>query len=282
MAAMEDKADAGTLTAGTGIRDTPVLYFGYGSNLSISQMAERCPESRPVGLAHLSGLRGPDPGPVGSGSSGSETDKLGDSEKTYQGRQQQDQQHQQEGWRWIINERGYANVVHETVVAGSHSHSGSSSSDRSWSWTTWWRHGDGQHPSQKEDHQQQQPGVFGLLYAMTASDLSRLDRFEGWPHVYDRRVMMVRVCTWRNDGDNDTAAGQQEGASSTASIVREIKEGELVPAIVYFDEDAVIESRPRKEYVGRINRGIREAREPWGLPEWYIERVLRRFVPADG
>lgn len=47
----------------------PSLYFGYGSNLWLSQMAKRCPTSIYMGLAIL------------------------------------------RDWRWIINARGYANVV---------------------------------------------------------------------------------------------------------------------------------------------------------------------------
>ncbi|KAL0930954.1 AIG2 family protein [Colletotrichum truncatum] len=33
----------------------PRLYFAYGSNLSPTQMALRCPSSEPIGLAHLPG-----------------------------------------------------------------------------------------------------------------------------------------------------------------------------------------------------------------------------------
>lgn len=47
------------------------LYFAYGSNLSLEQMAARCPESRYIGTARL------------------------------------------HDYRWQINQRGYANVVHE-------------------------------------------------------------------------------------------------------------------------------------------------------------------------
>ncbi|KAI9873033.1 MAG: hypothetical protein M1830_000917 [Pleopsidium flavum] len=48
---------------------TRSLYFGYGSNLWLSQMARRCPSSIYMGVAIL------------------------------------------RGWRWIVNARGYADVV---------------------------------------------------------------------------------------------------------------------------------------------------------------------------
>ncbi|KAI0262234.1 Butirosin biosynthesis, BtrG-like protein [Gloeopeniophorella convolvens] len=50
-------------------RTTPVLYFGYGSNLWIDQMNRRCPENKYIGVGIL------------------------------------------QDWCWIINQRGYANVV---------------------------------------------------------------------------------------------------------------------------------------------------------------------------
>ncbi len=53
----------------TASNKTPTLYFAYGSNLWLKQMALRCPSSTYLGLARLS------------------------------------------HWRWIINHRGYANVV---------------------------------------------------------------------------------------------------------------------------------------------------------------------------
>jgi gamma-glutamyl AIG2-like cyclotransferase len=33
----------------------PTYYFAYGSNISTTQMLDRCPSSTPLGLAHLSG-----------------------------------------------------------------------------------------------------------------------------------------------------------------------------------------------------------------------------------
>jgi len=54
------------------------LYFGYGSNLWLDQMARRCPESKLVGLGIF------------------------------------------RGWKWFINNRGYANVIRspEDLVYG--------------------------------------------------------------------------------------------------------------------------------------------------------------------
>lgn len=222
---------------------TTILYFGYGSNLSTTQMAQRCPSSRPVGLAHLSGL----PSHTSSG----EGDGL------------EGDQHHQEGWRWMINERGYANVVPQTSAQPPATAHGDGDGHR---WATWWRHGPQPSHAKGHQHQHQPLGVFGLLYAMTLPDLAALDVYEGWPRVYDRRTMKVRVCTW----DDTTAAEDMD-----------VSEGDTVSALVYVDLDAVTDARPRREYVGRMNRGIAEAMAaPWRLPALYVEAVMRPFIPA--
>jgi gamma-glutamylcyclotransferase len=87
---------------------SPSLYFGYGSNLWLHQMAVRCPSSPYLGVARLS------------------------------------------SYRWIINSRGYANVV-ETK----------SSSDI----------------------------VYGLVYTLTPADEARLDVNEGVPVAYTKETL---------------------------------------------------------------------------------------------
>jgi gamma-glutamylcyclotransferase len=85
------------------------LYFAYGSNLSLTQMANRCPESSYYSLAVL---------------------------KKY---------------RWIINDRGYANIL----------------------------------PSNEENL------VYGLLFWISTSDEETLDRAEGVPSVYEKHIITV-------------------------------------------------------------------------------------------
>ena len=86
-----------------------VLYFAYGSNLSPTQMANRCPDSKPVALAHLP------------------------------------------GWKWLINERGYANIVEADSATG--------------------------------------PGVYGILYKLDPADEEMLDIYEGVPVAYEKRYL---------------------------------------------------------------------------------------------
>lgn len=83
------------------------LYFGYGSNLWLSQMSYRCPNATFNGIARL------------------------------------------KNYTWIINERGYANVV----SASPHDE------------------------------------VWGMVYTLTPSDEERLDRNEGVPYAYTKEML---------------------------------------------------------------------------------------------
>lgn len=131
------------------------------------------------------------------------------------------------GWRWIINERGFANIVQLPASPGA------SATD--------------------ED-----VGVYGLLYLLPPEDEARLDGFEGVPWAYDKFQVEVR---WTTDG-----AGRAVGAEEAE-----------VRALVYVDVQRTVEAAPREEYVGRMERGIKDAVENWGLDEDWADRVMRVY-----
>lgn len=62
-----------------------------------------------------------------------------------------------EGWKWIINERGYANVVRDPGAPAT------------------------------------QGGVYGLLYLLPSRDEEELDLHEGVPWAYEKRCCDVRM-----------------------------------------------------------------------------------------
>jgi gamma-glutamylcyclotransferase len=95
----------------------PRLYFAYGSNLSLLQMASRCPTS----TYHSFGVL--------------------------------------RGYRWIIGDRGYANVV-----------------------------------KTKDEHV-----VYGMLYTLEPEDETLLDRAEGVPHAYFKRELDVELISKDSD-----------------------------------------------------------------------------------
>lgn len=128
------------------------------------------------------------------------------------------------GWRWIINARGYANVVEcETESDGE--------------------------------------GVWGMLYLLPPRDEESLDKCEGVPWAYDKSVLEVR---WVLDDWKKTPEGGEQ----------------TVRALVYVDEQRKEEGKPREEYVGRMQRGIKDAVD-WGVGEEYVERVMRPALALD-
>lgn len=134
------------------------------------------------------------------------------------------------GWRWIINERGFANIVQlpaESTAASS--------------------------STQREDE-----GVYGLLYLLPPEDEARLDGYEGVPWAYEKFQVEVR---WTTD-ESGRALGEEQ------STVR---------ALVYVDMARTTEAAPKEEYVGRMEMGIADAAENWGLDERWADRVMRRF-----
>jgi gamma-glutamylcyclotransferase (GGCT)/AIG2-like uncharacterized protein YtfP len=138
------------------------LYFAYGSNMWESQMNMRCPESKKLGIAQLS------------------------------------------GYRWIISARGYANVV-----------------------------------KSEDDY------VLGVLYEISTSDESSLDRYEGVSAGFYTRAML--------------------------RVVHSSKERE---ALVYVDP-VTDEGEPVPEYIDRINFGLADAK----LSPDYVGHCIRKFVP---
>lgn len=109
---------------------TPTLYFAYGSNLSLTQMASRCPTSTYISLSRLS------------------------------------------GWKWIIGERGYANVIpspnppHPLTLKGKPLPPANDT---------------------EEDH------VIGMLYTLLPTDEEKLDLAEGVPFAYVKQMHDVSL-----------------------------------------------------------------------------------------
>jgi gamma-glutamylcyclotransferase len=216
--------DVATINTGQGSKTTAnpmqdsTLYFAYGSNLSTTQMLERCPTTRPVGLAYL------------------------------------------HGWKWLINERGYANIVqvpHSKPGVGSRDASSSPQQDTP--------------PNVAGIPEEKLPGVFGLLYNILPDDEAFLDVCEGVPLAYQKEVMEVEVV----ERTADRADSEEEGEG------QEVEGKVFVQALIYIDNARITPSAPKPEYVLRMNRGIDEAESGWQLPRWYVDAVMRRYIPPQ-
>jgi gamma-glutamylcyclotransferase len=139
------------------------------------------------------------------------------------------------GWKWLINKRGYANIV--LVPATSSTITTTTPSAES-------------------------SVVYGLLYTLEPIDEEKLDVYEGVPRAYQKVHLDVEMVA---------KDGQAKEGSEVVVVVE---------TLVYVDGVNVEPGPPRAEYVNRMNRGIREAIDGWGLDEEYVRTVLREFIPA--
>lgn len=237
------------------------LYFGYGSNLWREQMALRCPDSQFLGMACL------------------------------------------RGYRWMINERGYANVAKsESQPAKVHDSAGESAPDEHHNGSI---SADPQAVDKKKENSKGDV-VWGAVYSLTPADEARLDVNEGVPYAYEKRDI-ERIEFWSVNKhahlSNPVASGSESvpplltpitsGAkyskyknknndkSQNQHIVEET-EPEIVSMLVYIDFQRTNGdgSKPREEYIHRMNMGIRDALEA-GMPRDYVDGVLRRWIPEE-
>jgi hypothetical protein len=130
------------------------------------------------------------------------------------------------GYRWLINNRGYANVVQP-----------------------------------KPDNKTDVDVVWGLVYSLQPEDEERLDINEGVPYAYIKEMLTVDYWSATNASKPDTD--------------REAVETKM---LVYIDRKRVKPDRPKKEYIYRMNMGIRDAVAE-GMPQNYVDEVMRSFIP---
>ncbi|KAI1405415.1 hypothetical protein F4819DRAFT_444300 [Hypoxylon fuscum] len=214
------------------------IYFAYGSNLSPTQMQDRCPQSPPIGLAHLP------------------------------------------GWTWIINERGFANIVPHQVTLQSeeqdtHTFTSLHKPMLPSSKNQGIEHqdklsGDGGNKEGEASGKKAEkgPGAYGVVYRLHPDDEENLDRCEGVPWAYEREFMDAELVA-----PHVNPAIKQLGSG--------LERPKMVRVLVYVDKHRVTPDEPRPEYVERMNRGIDEAMGQWGLPGTYVDDVMRPFIPTE-
>ncbi len=137
--------------------------------------------------------------------------------------------------------------------------------------------------------------VWGLIYNMSATDEAVLDRYEGhddWrnpePEInpntderiwkpmlqggwdYNKHYLPMTVTKWlRDPAGHGITAPISSGETETETFIR---------ALVYVDEHRNSPGEINAEYIGRMNRGIKEA-VALGLPEEWVEKVMRQWIP---
>ena len=146
--------------------------------------------------------------------------------------------------RWQINTRGYANLV-PTTNRGGHDHD-----------------------------------AYGVVYTISESDEAQLDLSEGVPYWYQRVKRPVKLlpsttstaATPPRSSSSSSSSGEGEGGGEEAEGERVLED-----VLVYIDTIRTTDGRPREEYISRINNGFRDA---VGIPEEWVERYVREYVPA--
>lgn len=147
-------------------------------------------------------------------------------------------------YKWLINERGYANVVQIS------------------------RHREGETEEEElslSSAKAYEDEVWGLVYTLQPSDEARLDRNEGVPIAYTKEWLVCDI--W-----------PVEDGSGPANLTAK---PEQVDMLVYINRGQVTPSAPKKEYIYRMNKGIDDAVDE-GVPEKYVEKVMREFIPKSG
>ena len=144
------------------------------------------------------------------------------------------------GYIWIINDRGYANVVELP----------SSSSPAA------------QEPLLSPTHDYSSES-WGLVYSLLPEDERRLDRNEGVPVAYGKEWLECEF--WEGSEKEKVDVGKKPFTGKKKMLV-------------YVDRSRVTEDEPKEEYVYRMNRGIEDA-VARGVPEKYVKDVMRKFIP---
>ncbi|KAF2019310.1 hypothetical protein BU24DRAFT_431171 [Aaosphaeria arxii CBS 175.79] len=137
-------------------------------------------------------------------------------------------------YRWLINDRGYANVVEVTNSSRTNE------------------------PSPYEDV------VYGLVYSLEKEDERRLDLNEGVPIAYTKELLPCDV--WQSEDGKPVDVSKKPDSEEKM--------------LVYIDRNRTTPSTPKTEYIYRMNRGISDALKQ-GVPQKYVDDVMRKFIPSD-
>ncbi|KAF9448032.1 hypothetical protein P691DRAFT_705755 [Macrolepiota fuliginosa MF-IS2] len=99
--------------------------------------------------------------------------------------------------------------------------------------------------------------VYGLVYDISESDERALDGYEGVPVNYAKKYYPVVFLGKKGEPEE-----------------REIE------VLIYIDVERTKEGPPKPEYIHRMNEAIADA-EKEGVPEAYVEKYLRPFIPKE-
>lgn len=178
-------------------------------------------------------------------------------------------------WAWLINARGYANVVETSqpqadgnnITEVSPGPDGLTHNFETANGTAIIANGDTTTNAQITEGG---PGVYGVLYHLPRTDEELLDVYEGVPFSYQKALLPVTIVATKSSKKLEDY-GETFGCK--------LQPSGTVEALVYVDHNNTSPDEPWPEYIARMNRGIDEAMEQFGLPAQYVEEVMRPFIP---
>lgn len=140
--------------------------------------------------------------------------------------------------------------------------------------------------------------VWGMMYSLEENDEKLLDEREGVPVAYRKEWIECEFWTVpeaaasssssaSSRGGEEEEVGKNEDGSTLEEEKKKRKPADITKRpgkekmLVYINREMTDEGEIRKEYISRMNCGIKDAVKE-GLPTEYVEQVLRRWIPADG
>lgn len=147
---------------------------------------------------------------------------------------------------------------------------------------------------EKEEKGDYRNEVWGMMYSLEENDEKLLDEREGVPVAYRKEWIECEFwtvpeaaassssreegVTQEKEGEEDTTTAEKKKKRKPADITKRPGKEKM---LVYINREMTDEGEIRKEYISRMNCGIKDAVKE-GLPREYVEQVLRRWIPADG
>lgn len=138
--------------------------------------------------------------------------------------------------------------------------------------------------------------VWGVLYNLSFEDEARLDRYEGHndsrnptpqinpdaqtqrqkPYLqgdwdYNKHYLPLTVTKWMQDP-------RDFGITFSNWSPHAVNQETSIRALVYVDELRTKPGKINQEYIGRMNRAIRESVK-MGIPQDWVDQVLRKYIP---
>lgn len=139
--------------------------------------------------------------------------------------------------------------------------------------------------------------VWGMMYSLEENDEKLLDEREGVPVAYRKEWIECEFWTVPEAAASSSSSassrggeeecGKNEDGSTLDEEKKKRKPADITKRpgkekmLVYINREMTDEGEIRKEYISRMNCGIKDAVKE-GLPSEYVEQVLRRWIPADG